>query len=170
MTFAVSFGKYGGFYVFTGISSWRLCMGWVALTILFVDLDPWLEEQIDREEREQEALVKGVGRGSVVLKQLYELQESMEVAVEEFAATMREKLSHEPAVLRPDWSMTARRCKECGAVLHPVAVWEGDGWVLTYDYCDTCGDDRDTMTEIEWPFMENWATRQDFERVGFRVE
>lgn len=43
MTFMLSFGKYGGFY-FHADYSVRLCLGWVALTIIPADIDPILTE------------------------------------------------------------------------------------------------------------------------------
>lgn len=33
MTLMISFGKYGGFYFHRGYS-WRLCLGWMALTFI----------------------------------------------------------------------------------------------------------------------------------------
>lgn len=33
------FGPYGGFYVYTSKHSWRLCLGWMALSILFYDVE-----------------------------------------------------------------------------------------------------------------------------------
>lgn len=33
-TFAVTVGKYGGFYVQGSRQFWRVCLGWVALTFL----------------------------------------------------------------------------------------------------------------------------------------
>ncbi len=38
MSIVLSFGKYGGFYVYIG-TGFRLCLGWMALTILPVDMD-----------------------------------------------------------------------------------------------------------------------------------
>ena len=39
MSFIFSIGKYGGFYHLVSKTSIRLCLGWVAFTILFVDVD-----------------------------------------------------------------------------------------------------------------------------------
>jgi len=39
MTFAVSFGEWGGLYFERSEMSWRLCLGWMAFTLLFEDLD-----------------------------------------------------------------------------------------------------------------------------------
>jgi len=38
MTIAFSFGKWGGFYWKRG-NTWRLCLGWAAITIMFFDID-----------------------------------------------------------------------------------------------------------------------------------
>lgn len=48
ITITLTIGKlYGGFYTrFTSIS-WRICLGWIALTIYFCDLEKALED-IDR--------------------------------------------------------------------------------------------------------------------------
>jgi hypothetical protein len=46
MTLAISFGPWGGFYRHWGYTK-RICLGWVAITYLPVDLDaviePWEE-------------------------------------------------------------------------------------------------------------------------------
>jgi hypothetical protein len=39
-TLALSWGRYGGFY----LHRYRLCLGWVALTFLPIDLDEILHE------------------------------------------------------------------------------------------------------------------------------
>lgn len=44
MTFAISFGKYGGFYYSGGSVSKRLCLGWVAFTYFNRDLDDILAD------------------------------------------------------------------------------------------------------------------------------
>jgi len=46
MSIALSFGKWGGFYFEPGDMAWRLCLGWMALTLLFEDLDVWLERYV----------------------------------------------------------------------------------------------------------------------------
>lgn len=51
MTIMLVVGSYGGFY----ICKWRICLGWVALSFLGVDLEKCLENIIRREqERERE--------------------------------------------------------------------------------------------------------------------
>lgn len=49
MTFAISFGKWGGFYIITGWT-WRVCLGWMALTILPMDLDVLLGRLVGMED------------------------------------------------------------------------------------------------------------------------
>jgi len=44
MTLAISFGKWGGFYVHNGYSK-RVCLGWVAFTFIPADLDKILEDE-----------------------------------------------------------------------------------------------------------------------------
>jgi len=150
VTIALSFGPWGGFYLERGEISWRLCLGWIALTLLFEDLDVWLERYVDLSEchddhyhsmlafaREAGALraalekialdshapsrdpqgnsvewyaeqaeiwaqqaldewavadvpdlVTGVGRGSVLLKRLNDLQEAMTITQEEIGASI----------------------------------------------------------------------------------
>jgi len=50
VTIALSFGAWDGFYLERGEISWRLCLGWIALTLLFEDLDVWLERYVDLRE------------------------------------------------------------------------------------------------------------------------
>ena len=40
MTIIFSFGRYGGFYCSRG----RLCLGWMAITVLLFDIDDVLEK------------------------------------------------------------------------------------------------------------------------------
>jgi len=42
LTLTLAFGKYGGFYAYAHSTNWRLCLGWVALTIYFVDLEQFI--------------------------------------------------------------------------------------------------------------------------------
>lgn len=42
MTFAISIGKWGGFYA-EFKHNWRICLGFVAFTVLFVDIDEILD-------------------------------------------------------------------------------------------------------------------------------
>ena len=47
MTILVSFGAYGGFYVRFGYT-WRICFGWVAVTVLPFDIDKWWPDLLER--------------------------------------------------------------------------------------------------------------------------
>lgn len=53
MTLAISFGPWGGFYRHWGYTK-HICLGWVAITYLPVDLDaviePWTHEIRNRSE------------------------------------------------------------------------------------------------------------------------
>ena len=35
----LSFGKYGGFYCYNGKSMKRICLGWIALTLIIPEFD-----------------------------------------------------------------------------------------------------------------------------------
>jgi len=43
MSFVISFGKFGGFYLFWGYTK-RVCLGWVAFTFFPLDIDPVLDD------------------------------------------------------------------------------------------------------------------------------
>ena len=47
MTIAISVGRWGGIYTQPGRKSWRLCLGFVAFTVIFQDLDYWLIDLIE---------------------------------------------------------------------------------------------------------------------------
>ena len=47
MTFAISIGKYGGFYWSRDYTT-RLCLGWIAFTWYPFDFDGYHNKQIDR--------------------------------------------------------------------------------------------------------------------------
>ncbi len=38
-TFMISGGSYGGFYIKFRKTSWRICLGWVAFTLIFMDFE-----------------------------------------------------------------------------------------------------------------------------------
>lgn len=42
LSFTICIGKYGGFYAHTHETNWRLCLGWVAFTLYFVDLEEYI--------------------------------------------------------------------------------------------------------------------------------
>ncbi len=46
-SFQINGGKYGGFYFRPSKTSIRLCLGWIALTIFFFDVEPTLHEVIE---------------------------------------------------------------------------------------------------------------------------
>lgn len=50
MTITLVFGSYGGFYV-SFKNSWRICLGWVALTVYFFDIENVLEDLIDKKQK-----------------------------------------------------------------------------------------------------------------------
>lgn len=42
LTFTLAFGKYGGFYGHMHGTNWRVCLGWMALTVYFLDLEEFI--------------------------------------------------------------------------------------------------------------------------------
>jgi hypothetical protein len=42
LSFTLVFGKYGGFYAKFSKQDWRICLGWVAFTIYFCDLEAFI--------------------------------------------------------------------------------------------------------------------------------
>lgn len=47
MSLILSIGKYGGFYIYTK-QSFRVCIGWIAITILFEDIDLIITDYVDK--------------------------------------------------------------------------------------------------------------------------
>jgi hypothetical protein len=47
MSIILSWGRYGGFYCHSG----RLCLGWVAVTVIGREIDDVIEEYLARRER-----------------------------------------------------------------------------------------------------------------------
>lgn len=47
MTIAITFGKYGGFYIFNGYTK-RICLGWIAIDLLPMELDEYLKRLIKK--------------------------------------------------------------------------------------------------------------------------
>lgn len=39
MSVVLSWGRWGGFYVHSGAITWRVCLGWVALTVCKFEID-----------------------------------------------------------------------------------------------------------------------------------
>jgi len=50
MTIMVTFGKFGGFYANFSTFAWRVCLGWMALTFVFADLDTVLWDMMQRDQ------------------------------------------------------------------------------------------------------------------------
>lgn len=42
LSLTLCFGKYGGFYVYVSSTSWRICLGWMAVTLYFLDLEEFI--------------------------------------------------------------------------------------------------------------------------------
>jgi hypothetical protein len=42
LSFTLCFGSYGGFHAKFNAQFWRLCLGWVALTVYFCDLENYI--------------------------------------------------------------------------------------------------------------------------------
>ena len=53
MSFIFSFGAWGGFWGAASENSWRLCLGWMAITLLFKDFDYWLLEKLEIDSPDQ---------------------------------------------------------------------------------------------------------------------
>lgn len=43
MSLIISIGRYGGFYLLNGYTK-RICLGWLAITLVFADIDDILSE------------------------------------------------------------------------------------------------------------------------------
>jgi hypothetical protein len=66
--------------------------------------------------------------------------------------------------VKPGWSLPkAPRCG-CGACCRPMAMQEMDRWVLEWE-CEDCCDPVDGPA-ITWPFVQDVAEGDDFERIG----
>lgn len=46
MSFWISFGRWGGFYLAHSDMSTRICLGWVAMTVYKFEIDSILEEWV----------------------------------------------------------------------------------------------------------------------------
>ncbi len=42
LSFTLCFGRYGGFYGHFHATNWRICLGFVALTVYFLDLEEYI--------------------------------------------------------------------------------------------------------------------------------
>jgi hypothetical protein len=43
LSFTIIIGKYGGFYTLFTRQAWRICLGWVAFTLYFCDLEAFIQ-------------------------------------------------------------------------------------------------------------------------------
>jgi hypothetical protein len=66
--------------------------------------------------------------------------------------------------LKANWRLPASPRCECGANCHPVAMQELDRWVLEWECNDCC--DPVAGPAIAWPFVQEFAEGEDFERIG----
>lgn len=48
-TLFFNFGSYGGFYIYNGENSLRVCLGWFAMTLVYFDIDPFLQKKLSEE-------------------------------------------------------------------------------------------------------------------------
>jgi hypothetical protein len=47
VTFAISFGHYGGFYVTSTSATKRVCLGWIAFTFCRVEIDDLIRAYVE---------------------------------------------------------------------------------------------------------------------------
>ena len=45
MTISITFGRYGGFYIYWGYTK-RICLGWMAITLFPFDLDDYFSKRL----------------------------------------------------------------------------------------------------------------------------
>ena len=69
---------------------------------------------------------------------------------------------------KPFWRLPdAPACGGCGASGEPFYLFTGDSWAWGW-CCSDCGPDWfDEETDIKWPFLVNWATGKNWDRLGF---
>lgn len=51
----INIGKYGGFYILNK-TSFRICLGWIAFTLMPVDMDDFIKSLTDKIERLEKKL------------------------------------------------------------------------------------------------------------------
>jgi hypothetical protein len=69
------------------------------------------------------------------------------------------------AKVKAGWRLPpSPRCR-CGAKCQPVAMQDMDRWNLEWECIDCC--DPVEGPAILWPFVQEFAEGDDFERVGF---
>ena len=70
MTLWINIGAYAGFYVtYEGLLSWRVCLGWMAITLFPFDTDVVLGENFDRGD----AVIK---TGNALLGNIYDAEQN----------------------------------------------------------------------------------------------
>jgi len=55
LTFLLCFGRYGGFHIINGKSLFRICLGWIAFTIIYYDFEIYINELEKILEHQREA-------------------------------------------------------------------------------------------------------------------
>lgn len=49
MSILIAIGKYGGFYLYKGNDSYRICLGWIAFTLFTYDVEKAIENTLNNE-------------------------------------------------------------------------------------------------------------------------
>jgi hypothetical protein len=61
-----------------------------------------------------------------------------------------------------------KTCEICGEEIKPLAHLEAyDGWELMGWDCEKYHGTLDDLAEHPWPFVEDYATIEDLEKLGF---
>jgi hypothetical protein len=68
----------------------------------------------------------------------------------------------------PNWERPTRVCPTCEVLMDLVAVDTGDGWDLIFE-CPACLDQSESIID-DWPFSRDWASPEDWQKIGVRVE
>ena len=64
MTITLAIGKYGGFYAQFNSQFWRICLGWIAITLYFSDLEDFITKLI----KEKNKVENCEGCGEIILE------------------------------------------------------------------------------------------------------
>ena len=101
-----------------------------------------------------------------------EERDRLRARVAELEAEVERLKSPRTATVKPGWVLPEEpTCYACGSRRKPVALRDADGWVLAWsDWCSLCKTSLDDMDDIDWPFVEDYATPADFRALGFQVE
>lgn len=78
---------------------------------------------------------------------------------------LAEKVKTPPCTVKDGFTIPEATCK-CGTKGVPTAYFDGES-VHTSLFCENCSDD---VALIDWPFNEERAYWDDFEKLGFNVE